>query len=408
MATFQTTRPLKRPYPMYSLLWGLFFCIWVNANPAKIVPVKEVLPESLYQYPESATEFYLPDFEPVQEPSLNETLKEDVSLEHVENEPPLLEVDSQQSDQVLEKFENTQQKRDLFQFRKNVRKYKIPDSTFDEILKSPTAIFLLKSKSPLYSIKENKFFKLNKDIYVKIHTKINADGYQYIKGKDGKTQYIVHSNYLHSIKDITQLEAEPKNFTTYDIPPNYADLDDSIHLLTQVNSSFDKMKSPLLNALSGVSQDRTVDSFQFEIDLNTKWGFVFDVGTLLQYTQGEITITAQKDTTLRNLSVGAYIRKEFINSELFSFAAKLGMKRSFWGSIETIYGRYNYSQNTFFASLENIWKTRLGNWMIGANCNYHLLRLGVNPQSIPSNLDLREEQAWSWSLHLGYLIELVI
>lgn len=261
---------------------------------------------------------------------------------------------------------------------------------------------VIKKGAPIYNSKDKSYHELPKDIYIQVQLDYHENIY-YLLDKNGETTYNTTKDFIIPIENDIDLSEIPKTYTTYPERKRDGFLDRTLYFDHAISGHKEFISTSYFRELYG-SGSSSAESYRAEFSSFYEWDWPVDFGGALSYQVGDT------DSYKWNaLLLGPAIRWQFTRKTKYDISAIFGVEKSLIFSSRKGPETFSLSTIGYNISLEFLFRTMIGNPIIGLSFRKASVSLkSQNTDDASSNnsgttsIQLNRRPLTSFAIYVGY------
>jgi hypothetical protein len=259
-----------------------------------------------------------------------------------------------------------QRKQEKIKYLKKLQK----EAELKSIQESGEYLAVLESGATLENIdNELETFQVHKDLNVYVHRQADHYNYKYILDKNKKIKYKVHTDFVHDISVVSNLQPKPELWSTTDNIDLLATNNKFTHVKFQFNLCSEAIMSRYLQEVAEARYDQVNRSLRLEGQGYLNWDYPVELGWSLNYQTASFETVTTSGGNYRAIHTGPIIRTLVGQLQGGDILLRLGYQH-------TVNANYTYrindvsyiavlNANTAELGTEWLNKTSLGRFSLG-------------------------------------------
>ena len=257
-------------------------------------------------------------------------------------------------------------------------------------------VSIIKKKSILFSLKQNKQFKLPRAIYVKGIVYAKDPQAFYLQDKKGNIEYKTHIQNTQSIEKDVDLLPTPKIIESYRPPERNITYDDNQRFEAAIKYHYEIISADFFNEIWNVDKSQSVAN-RFELNAFLVWDNPLNFGFNINYQNGGWIYDENFQAKWAAIFIGPQIRYKIYKSDNLSLFSSTSFQKDISFSLTD--SSYKFKSNVLQFDVELIYK----HFILGGAYRYYEIELS-RPKNISVNAN--RNRMTSLSLSFGYKVNL--
>lgn len=267
------------------------------------------------------------------------------------------------------------------EFRPPVRQVEL-----SEIRDSGVTTSYIKEGTTLYRIKDDKPFRVSREMYLKRFQLEDELNFVYLQGNDGSMIYKVPSKYVHHIKEELKLYEPPTKWSP--APENIVrtEYDKKLRMSPEAAIYVGYVQSQYVRDLFNDKKATQGAMNQYAFHYFTEWNLPFKVGGSIHYERSSYKLTQGGNVFYQAVSFGPQFRTQDFDLFQTNWRISTQIRVSPYAKMhgETVNGNVDFKFNAtdLMTTVEHPWENGWGQFVIGAFHQIQWLNFKDQPEVV--------------------------